>query len=720
MTNLPGTMDTVTELTYNKDSTAATGVSQDKQLPEATDVATEMAANRKAHKHVLAPGEDLFKSLFAAEKTPPTTPGSVASSGTLIDPSSRKVSPLDLESLGKDTPTAVKDFAYPSPDSVRTDPVAVIEEATKRGLLKEVKKMIAAGKKASRKAENLVARTKTLSAELKSATAAVENVVAQADLAKVLANAMTVSNVVLRQMIKDMSEGEAKLDQKKDEVLQEHLRGVGESNASAYGRMTILENASGVRGQDLDTTSSRKSVAQEQPSPTNEAVESKESESSINTLPTQQAPEEPQTDVVVSASVTGASEETQPETIAQASEVPPKETTGDSFDKYGPDPAKFARLVSSVTPTANQDSEEKDSEEVTLEKEAIQEVNEHEVDPMADNVVLTALQQYQQLHLNLGQESAAGRSQEMVDPIATHFEDATPEQDNPSEVDGEDQVSEADEDTSPSAAEHLNLESARDEEPVVQDLISDAIRNDDQVQAVDEGHEVRTYDNYEFSEPAGPATLWGILQSDHNNNNATEFANASDEAASVSQPAGPAAIEDATLQSDQTENNANDLADTHDDAAGVLEPPGPATLWGILQSSQKEDVAEDGADAMDATAGMAEAAGPTTQSVLSEANDNPIAGDEIAGAPETVGPALSWGIIRSDQGENVVEEAAVEEAASTSTSSTTPRPPLPYLVEKIDFIGPVPKPKEINKTEKRRQERKRAAAKKYEEMKVRL
>ena len=708
--NLPDTTDAVTEMTDNKEPATTIDATQNQQLHDATVATTEMVVNRKAHTHVLTPAEDLFNSLFATEKTPPTTPGSVASSGTLIDPSSRKVSPLDLGTLGKDSPNAVKDFAYPSPDSIRVDPVAVIEEETKKGLLKQLKKKVAAEEKASRKSEKLAARTKTLSAELKSAKAAVENRDAQADIAKIHANAMTVSNVVLRQLMEDVSrglsrenngtqangtasEGEAKWDQQKEEFLQGHLRGVDESSASAYGRMQILENASAVRGQDLDDTFGLKSVPQENPLPTNEVVESKESKSSAAQPPSQQASEGAQTDVVVSTSFTGTSEDTQPETTAEASEVPPKEKVGDFFEKYGFDPAEIARTVSSVNPSGNQASEEKDTKEVTPEEEAFQEIEDSEVDPMAEEAILTPLQEYQQQNLNLGEESATGRSQVMADPIAADFDDATPDQEDPTESDGEDQACEADEDTSPSTAESLGLESACDEEePVTEEPVTDAARNDVQAQAVTESHEASIQQQYEFSEPAGPATLWGILQSDRTENDATEIASAQENAANAV-IAGLARIR-SIIQSGQSESNANDVAGTDDDAATVSERPGPTTLWGKLQSSQSENEARDDSSTSPAerpTPGSGHAEDPVTQEPITDATrdhdhvqaENEGHEDDIHGNyefPEPAGPATLWGILQSshdengakdiaDVGEDTVDDvtAGVSEAAGPTT-----------------------------------------------------
>ena len=693
---LPGTADTLTGMPDNEEpSTTAVGA-QDQQSPESTDTVTELIAERKPHKHVhvMTPGEGLFKSLFA---TPPNSPGSVASSGTLIDPSSRKVSPLDLGTLTKGSPTAVKDFAYPSPDNIRVDSVAMIEEETKKGLLKQLKKKKAAEEKASRKSEKLAARTKTLSADLKSAKAMVENRVAQADLAKVHANAMTMSNVVLRQIMKDIchglshddngaqaqrtaSEGQSESDPLEEKSLQMHLRSVDESSASAYGRMARLENASAVRGQELNNTSGQESIQQESPSLIDEFAVQKESESVAVQPPSQQASEEVQTEVVTSSSSTNTSEEAQPETTVEESEARPKEEVEGFFEKYGFDLADLSQILDSVTPTSLEESEKKGTEEVTQEEEALQEVEDHKVEPLADEAVMTPLQEYQRRDLNLDEESAADRSQAMADPIATDFEDAMPNQDGPNESNDEDQVCATDEDMTLSTA--LNLTSDCNKVPATTEPTTNTIPSQGYPNAIGSGRGLT--ESYEFSEPAGPATLWGLLRSDQTKNEANNITEAGDDATD-----GNATSEDATSEDA-----------TGEGAAGVLEPAGPATLWGILQSNQDKNSAEDNADAGEDTAGVPEAADPSVESSLSEhgandnaiageetagasdaadpsvesslserdANDNAIAGEETTGAPDAAGPALLWGILKSEQGENAAEDQEVVSEEATSTS----------------------------------------------------
>ena len=615
--------DTVTEMTDNEEPATSLAATQDQQLPGSTEAVMEMMSDQGSRKYALAPGEDLFKSLFAAEKTPPDSPGSVASSGTLIGPSSRKVSPFDLGTLTKGSPTAVKDFAHPSPDSIRVDPVTMIDEQTKKELLKQVKEKTAAKEKASQKSEKLAARNTALGAELKSAKATAKNRDAQADIAKAHANAMTVSNVVLRQLMKDVSdglsrenngiqvqggqsEGETTWDQRTEESLRKHLRDVDESRASAYGRMARLENASAEQCQGLDNTIDQGLIQKENPSPTGEVVLQQESVSVAVQLSGRQASKEVQTDVVGSSSSINASEQIQPETTFEGSEIGSKEKAGGFFEKYGIDAAELSRVLNSVTPTTQKEPE-KDTE-VTQGEEALPEVDEHEVDSTVDTSALIALQEYQRQDLNIDEESAPARSKAMADPIATDFEDATPDQDDSSESDDEDQVLEADDYTSPSTAENAVY---------IQEPITNAIANQDDVQDVDQDHEGGIDGNYEFSEPAGPANLLGILQSNQNENNAKDNADAAEDTAGVPETA------DSPAQSSPNEREAGDIADADEKAPNVSEVAGSAPLPpGILPSEQGEKVLE----------------------------DQEVAAHEAAHASnyEAPGPANLWGILKSN------------------------------------------------------------------------
>ena len=203
--NPPGAASPVSEVTADQAPISFPDTTQDQELDSSAKAAAEVVADQKPRKYVLTTDGDLFQSLFAVKKTPSTSPGSAASSSTLVDPSSRKVSPSDLEFRANGSPGAVKDSANESSDSKHErDSMAVIEETTKKELLKQLKKMTAAEKKAMRKVAKLMTRNETLSAELKTAKAELQNKDVQIDLAKTLANASKLSNVVLRQALQDL------------------------------------------------------------------------------------------------------------------------------------------------------------------------------------------------------------------------------------------------------------------------------------------------------------------------------------------------------------------------------------------------------------------------------------------------------------------------------------------------------------------------------------
>lgn len=155
--------------------------------------------SEKPKQYVLAPSEDLFQSLYSTNATPPTSPGGTSSSSTLADPSSRRVSPSESLMGAKGSPTAVKDFAYSPLDCNHVrDPLSIVEENTKLELLKQLKKKTVGENKASRKAEKLKARNDDLKAELDATKEKLRNQEVRIELATVQANALILSNYVLR------------------------------------------------------------------------------------------------------------------------------------------------------------------------------------------------------------------------------------------------------------------------------------------------------------------------------------------------------------------------------------------------------------------------------------------------------------------------------------------------------------------------------------------
>lgn len=582
-----GAKGPVMESSVNQQSATSPNTVQDQELLSSAKPATETAADQKSRKYVLATGETLFQSLFAAEKTPPTSPGSVASSSTLMDPSSRKVSPSDSEIRAKGSPTAVKDFAYPSSDSDHVrDPTTIAEENTNKALLKQLKKRTAAEEKASRKAAKLAARTKSLSAELKSANANVRNRDAQVDLAKTIANAMTLSNVVLRQAIKDLghdltrekngiqvqdtqSQEETTWDQQKEGTLQNHLGLAGDFGAGAYDRMAELENAS---------------------------VESNSPASASGTI--------------------------RSEVEVEETEGRPEGEAKGFSEKYGIDPTALLGVVNSSTPTVQENTEEKHNAELSHAKEVLQQVKELVVDAVAPGTGQVSLQHNQQQDLETHEdssaddetkeelagsgngpagntmdqvdgnvecnESALGQGQAVEDPITTSSKTTSPHQDDSSKSSGEAEVLEVDHDNSPLSVGGSIRGSDCDEGSVPQDPIFDEVMKEEYVQGVDGGRGDSISGRYEFPEAAGPATMWGILESNQGTDQAEEEAHAGEEAATVSGAAGPATMW-GILRSDVAGSEVKDQEGAGDEVADVsdTEGPGPALLWGILESDCK-------------------------------------------------------------------------------------------------------------------------------------
>lgn len=533
--------------------TIASVKEKDHNPPGTTDAVREVFLDQEPQKYLSNNGELIFQSLFKVKNTPPGSPGSATSSSTLVNPQSRKVSP-----------TAVKDFAYPSSDSNHVlDPVAIIEERTKKELLKQLKKKTAAEEKATRKAVKLTAGIKALSAELKSAKASAQNKDAQVDLANTHANAMTLSNVVLREAVQELSlelsrekniskiqgtesQGETAWNQEKEESLQSHLEMVDEAGANVYHNIAHLLNASFKRDQGLDDTKDQESVQQANvPLPTDDVMEPNESGSSAVGVYDQKAIEEPRVEVAGSSSAGRANEESLAEVIGE--ELDDKACTDEETEEE--------QVGNGSYPA--EEKEEEDVENGTSPIEATTEHVEHDVEWIFPGLK--------------PRDFAVGKGRNTVDPIATDLEDATPDQDDQSESSGEDQVFELEhENLSPTLNDAIP---GRDsgEDSTTEEANPDAIQNDDYVQGVGIGHEYDISGKFEFTEAAGPATLWGILKSNQ-------------DAAEISKEAGPATLW-GILESDQVE----DEAAAHEEVADVpgAEASGPATLWGILKSDRE-------------------------------------------------------------------------------------------------------------------------------------
>ena len=576
----------------NQKPPSATGTAMEEPVNHnSTDATQGTTVDQKPRKYVLSTGEDLFQSLFPAEKSPPTSPGSVASSNTLMDPSSRKVSPSDSETRAKGSPTAVQDFAYPSPKNKHVrGPLEIVEETTKKELLKQLKKKTAAEGKASRKAAKLAARIKSLSAELKSANATVQNRDVQLDLAKTYANAMSLSNVALRLAVQDLShelsreksgiksqetqsQGDTTRSQQKQEHLQNHLELVGDFSTNIHGPMADMENASAESGQPLDDVEDRVS--------------------------TQQASNRDST--------------SQPETKAEESEGQPKEKAGGFFEKYGFDAAALSRIVNTVIPTDQEGSEKEDTEESSDAEKALNKLKEHVMDSVAADPGLAPMEAHQDSSTegepkcvrpeeeqiasgsSYAEETEDQAEEATADSTTTNLEDKTPDQDSLGESSDKEQVFEVDDDDSPPTVEDSISGSDCDQGQAAREPIADSIPKHDDAQGMDSSRDSPINGNCESSEAADPAALWGILESVQRDDGVEDEADAGEEVAGVFEVTDPPTPE-GVYKSD--EGFDQEAADANAATVSEAEAPGPATLWGILMSEQTSSGDNSGDDAL--------------------------------------------------------------------------------------------------------------------------
>ena len=635
---------------------------KDHNSPGATDAVTEAILDQEPQKDMSKKGELIFQSLFEVKNTPPGSPGSATSSSTLVNTQSRKVSP-----------TAVKDFAYPSSDSKHVyDPVAVIEATTKKELLKQLKKKTAAEEKASRKAVKLTAAIKALSAELKVVKANVQNRDAQADLAKTHANAMTLSNVVLREAVQEISlelsreknitqiqgtqsQGETAWNQKKEESLQNHLEMVDEVGANVYHNIAHLLNASVKRDQSSEDTEDQELVQKQTvPLSTDDVVESNEFESSAAGVYDQKAIEEPQFEEVGSDSTGRAHEESLAEINGE--DLDDKACTDEETEKE--------QIRNGSCPAEESEEENVENGAYPLEETT------KECEPNVE-WIFPGLKP---------KDFAVGKDQTTVDPIATDFEDATPDQDSLSESSGEEQESEVDDDDSTPTVEDAVSGSDCDENPAAQDADPETLQNDSYVHGVVNGHDGGLNGNFNFSEPAGPATFWGILNSNQSETEVEDKAVAGEKAVEISEAEAPATLW-GILESEAVEEKT--IASEEPAAASEAEAPGPATLWGILES----ELESSGDNPMDKE--LEDKAEEKDSFVPNEPESNAFTGSEDQDDAELVGlphddcsPDYSGdenvpcGASDSDSGEEIMEPAntttapVVEENAAPSPHSS--------------------------------------------------
>ncbi len=158
----------------------------------------------------------------------------------------------------------------------------------------------------------------------------------------------------------------------------------------------------------------------------------------------------------------------------------------------------------------------------------------------------------------------------------------------------------------------------------------------------------------------GPATLWGILTSTQGDDKAKNGAEAGEE-------------------TNVSEEEAQEMAYVRETSSPIVEKdmdttetPGPATLWGILVSTQYDDEAKD-------RAGF----GEETDFFDTEAQEMAYVG-EISSpidmdTTESSGPATLWGILESTQGEEEAKDRA--DAGEQTVISQAKAPEMACVVE---------------------------------------
>ena len=849
---IPSGIDTVSEKSISNDLADSADSVQDQEHPSPETLVLGTKADPKPRRYVLESGEDLFQSLYATDKTPPTSPGGASSSSTLVDPSSRKVSPSDSTMGAKSSPTAAKDFAYSSLDVEHVrDPLSIVEENSKLELLRHLKKKTVGEEKASRKAEKRKAENLALSAELDATKEKLRSKEVEAAVTRVHANAMVLSNFALRNAMQDdrnaprdeqhgvevettNSAGETVGDQEGEGGLQNNLRPAGSSVASAYSHETIFtespdELGEGLAHADAPVSYFPVSIQQEQMPPMSENVEMEHCGSTTAQDVDRRASEEPQSGSIGSR-ISACASASQLEASAEGFLGRSKGKVDDMSKEFRSDELAFSGTMTSV--------ESKGSK-------AFNEGKAQGKKDSTDDIGLALNRDDQQSSSSINRASWTEVETEHSDNSNTRFEDfshlttimpedprdnlynvptlrimgleISSEDDELSELNGEGYIP-----ITPDKDPPLTVEHQADDKPV--DFESEEFEGDDtptgdvdrensahensETGFSDEGIEVEdddaegtcvgreggSHDSFEFSEPAGPATLWGILQTSQGVDETVNKVSAVEEAATVLDAAGPATLwgilhsnqskyqaKDTTVADDNTAEGDQEAtrAPANSPAVGPVNQggwePDPAQEYRHQPLYENEndpdaerawDEAEFGEDAASATGGEA---GETEPSPKAEAS--PVASE---GVPEEVGAksddsnfktaipveikrpgklegetleapkvlhmqgteqddVQDEGAEKDDQttcdgssGITVVGDGEMASGGEDTPSRPTPSdtatsPPLFFSLpqaEKFNFIPPMqaqaPGP---SKTQKRKLERKRAAAKKAEEAK---
>lgn len=631
--NPTGSTETVREAANDQEPINTAAIKTEQDSLDSASAVTAAMEDQESESKASTKTELTFQSLFETKETnksPPGSPGSATSTNTLVNPQSRKVSPI-----------SVKDFAYPASGTKHVlDPVAIIEEETKKELLKQLRKKTASEAKIAQKAESLIRQVKALSADLKAAKADSQKTTRLVDPAKAEASALTLSNVMLREVAKDLSlelrrvKRDAQVQQNQSNVettgnqvkegsTQNHMEPADENSASAYGRMQRGQDSSVERGQGLNGLSGD------------------------NTL-------------------ISATKETSLEIEVEGSEAAPEEHNPSFFDKYGLDPASLSGIFSPSSPTVQQLSDNKSAEEVSHAAEATKELIYYEFDSFVD-------------------EAGEATSQ-----------------------DTQQQFSETDEDKE----EEGLKEDRTQEDPAVEESVMDAIQSAHYVEDVVTGREGFVNANFELSDAAGPATLWGIIQSDETETGAEERSAAGEEmdggevtdggeTASVSEVLVPVIME-TVLQSEQGESEVEDQDGAGVEAADIteVEVSGTSILCGEPSPTESIAVSSD------------------NSTEFTEASDH---FDELSNDEDSKDTGRPRSLQDAPAEDSVANGGEVFEQSPISTETMPPRlPPASSLprAEAAGSTGTVPNTETLTKTQKRKLERKRAQAKKAEEAAV--
>ena len=517
-----------TDGTTDKELAISGDCTQEQQHESSTSPPTGMNTDQKPGKYVLSASEDPFQPLDAIDKTPPASPGGTSSCSTLVDPSSRKVSPSDLTDLkmGAETsPTAVKDFAYSCLDSNHVrDPVAIVDDNTKLELAGQLKKKTAGEKNAYRKAKKQKAQDRSQSVELEAAEGGCSD--------KTFVHLTNHEQHGL-QVQTTRSVVEKTLDQYKEEPLQNRI-----------GSAECIDTAHDPASSDgVGEVQSRGFIQQEDQAPTGQNLESNKSASVIVDMHDQQAQVESQAEVIGGPQPNNIVEESEggpTEVVVSSSNTATKQPNAEKNDKACLHTARTSievggRLNTNTGPWAKEETEEVINSEAQSEETRTEEPTEAEQFGIASSPTEKIQAKANTVHFKR-QDSTEGNPQAMVNSIATMFGDAAPVKS----------------DLNKSSTKKPIFYLADGKPASTVDLIVSENNHDQESESDTSSSGLSEYS----TEAPGPATLWGIVQTDQHDS--------------------------------KTEVRAN----TGEDAANVSEAKGPATLWGILRSDRQEDWVE--------------------------------------------------------------------------------------------------------------------------------